>query len=271
MQASDGQMMWHAALAACLTLMFAAAVAAQPPPPLIAPAPQGPEFFSRYDFHLSAEALAIDDQRFSWDTHFGGALDLVDYVVGRTSLAIDYQAMLGNEFRAFDPNQGNYLLEAASSVRIGDTEVAGVFHHMSRHLSDRPKRFAIAWNTLGARILHRASVGSATVDVDVEGGRVVQHSYVDYTWVGEVNLLIRRSLGARTGVFARGFGQLIGIDETVAKRGTQAGGLVEAGVRINGRGGALELFGGIEQRVDAEPVKFESRHWALAGFRLLSR
>src|SRR5207248_10384148 len=37
----------------------------------------GPQFFPRYDFHLSAASLAIDDDRFSWDTHFGGELDFV--------------------------------------------------------------------------------------------------------------------------------------------------------------------------------------------------
>ena len=94
---------------------------------------------SRYDFHLSAAAVAVNDPRFSWETHFGGDIDVADYVVGRSSILVDYEAVLGDEFRAFDPNQGNYTLEASSSARVGDTEIAGVFHHVSRHLSDRPE------------------------------------------------------------------------------------------------------------------------------------
>ena len=33
------------------------------------------------------------------------------------NVLVDYEAMLGSEFRPFDPNQGNYTLEASASVR----------------------------------------------------------------------------------------------------------------------------------------------------------
>ena len=165
----------HAAAGACLCVLSAASVAAQPPSqPTVAAPPSQPEFLSRYDYHLAAGALAVGDQRFSWDTHFGGSLDIVDYIVGRAGIAVDYEAVLGDEYRAFDPNQGNYTLEAAASGRIGpSTEVVGMLHHVSRHLSDRPKRFAIAWNLLGVRILHQQKLGDLVVDVDLEGGKVV--------------------------------------------------------------------------------------------------
>jgi hypothetical protein len=265
-------------IAACLTLSLAARAAAQQP--VVAPAPAEPEFLSRYDFHLTASALlmspssptAADDQRFAWDTRFGGTLDVVDYVGGRAGVVVDYQAVLGSEYRPFDPNQGSYTLEGFASARIGDaTEIVGMFHHVSRHLSDRPKRFAIAWNELGGRILHRVTLGPATIDVDLKGGRIVQHSYVDYTWLGELNVLLRRPVNDHVGVFAHGSGQTFAVDDSVPKRGTQAGGLVEAGLRLNGRAGALELFAGFEKRVDADPVDRQPQHWVLAGFRLLSR
>jgi hypothetical protein len=257
-----------------LLLLFAAPAAAQIPQPVVLPS-AGADFLSHYDFWLSAAALAVDNQQFSWDTHFGGALDVADYVVGRTAVRIDYQAILGDEFRAFDPNQGNYTLEASSSARIGDrTELVGIFHHVSRHLSDRPKRPAVAWNVAGVRILHRETIGAITVDTDLEGGAVVQHSTVDYRWIGELNLVVRGPLSPRVGAFLQGSGQIIGVDDTIDPahaRGTQVGGLGEVGVRINGRGGMLELFAGFEQRVDASPLVTGSQHWGLAGFRLLSR
>ena len=266
-------------IAACFALTFAAVAAAQPQM-VVVPAPSSPDFLSRYDFHLTATSLitsqsstqTVEDQRFAWDMRFGGSLDAVDYVAGRAGIVIDYQAILGSEYRAFDPNQGNYTLEGFATARVNDaTEVVGVFHHVSRHLSDRPKRFAVAWNELGARVLRRVTLGAMTLDADLEAGRTIQHSYVDYTWQGELNVLVRRPLGARVGLFAHGSGQMFAVDDSVPGRGTQTGGLVEAGVRVNGRAGALELFAGVEKRVDADPVDRQPQHWVLAGFRLLGR
>jgi len=179
--------------------------------------------------------------------------------------------VLGDEFRPFDPNQGNYTLEASSSVRVGETEIAGMFHHVSRHLSDRPKRFAIAWNILGARVLQRVAAYGVTVDVVASAGKIVQNSYVDYTWTGDVDLMIRRAVSPRLGVFAHGIGNGFLVDDTIAHRDNQFGGTVEVGLRIDGRGGAVELFAGAEQRVDADPIDRMTRRWALAGFRLLSK
>ena len=76
-------------------------------------------------------------------------------MVGRLSGIVEYEAILGDEFRAFDPNQSCYTLEVSSSYRIKATEIAGVFHHVSRHLSDRSKTFPIAWNMAGARVLRQ--------------------------------------------------------------------------------------------------------------------
>ena len=142
---------------------------------------------------------------------------------------------------------------------------------MSRHISDRPKPFAVAWNVLGGRLLHQVAAGSTTVDLAVEGGRVVQHSYVDYTWLGEVNLQVRHPINSHVGLFAHGTGQLFAVDKIVAGRGSQAGGRIEAGIRLNGRGGVMEIFAGYEKRVDADPLDRLPQRWGLAGLRLLSR
>jgi hypothetical protein len=220
----------------------------------------------------STTGQTVDDPRFSWDTHWGGSVDVVDYVGGRLAVIIDYQAVLGSEFQPFDPYQGNYTLEASGSVRAGaDTEVVGIFHHVSRHFSDRPKRVPIAWNVLGARILQRFSGGRSSLDLDLEGGRLVEHAYVDYTWVAEMNVLGRRQISDRVGAFARLNGQLFAVNGTVPKRGTQSGGLIEGGFRFGGKGGALELLAGLEKRVDADPLDRQPQHWGFAGFRLLSR
>jgi hypothetical protein len=273
----DGSLRRRAAVAACLTLLFAARVAAQQP--LFAPAPAGPEFLPRFDFHLSVDSLmppkdtpqAIADERFSWDTHFGGSFDVVDLVVGRAGATIDYQAVEGSEYRPFDPNQASYVLEAFVLARLGSRAEAGaIFHHVSRHLSDRPKRDAIAWNELGARVLGHFDAGPATVDVDVEGGWAIQHSFVDYTWLGETHVLVRRPISPRIGVYGQASGRFFGVSD-LATRGTQTGGRVEGGVRLGGRGGVVELYVGYENRVDAYPLDRVPQHWGLAGLRVVSR
>ncbi|OFV90888.1 MAG: hypothetical protein A3G76_16380 [Acidobacteria bacterium RIFCSPLOWO2_12_FULL_65_11] len=261
-----------------LVVAFALPAAAQDPMPpgtvtLGVPVPglprAGVEFLTRYDFHLSAAALVNDDKRFSWDTHFGGELDAVDYIVGRTSIRIDYGAVLGNELRAFDPNQGNYTLELSTSARSRVAEIAVVFHHKSRHLGDRDKTVPIAWNLLGVRVLRQASAGPATVEMDLTAGRIVQHSSVDYTWIGDTGLVVRRPLVPRAGLYVRGVGQFVGVSAAINARGAQAGGLVETGVRLKGEKGAIDLFLGYERRVDAAPLDRQPQTWIFVGFRLV--
>ena len=232
--------------------------------------PAALEFLSRTDLRMAAAALSTDDPRFKWDAHFGGDVDVVDYVSGRVRVVADYQAMLGNEFRPFDPNQGNYVLEPSVSLRIGGLEVAGVFHHESRHLSDRSKKFSIDWNLLGGRVLKRVDMRATTLEVEAGFGGVVKHTFTDYKWVGDADLLVRRRLSARLVVYARGSVVVYGVDGTVP-RNNQTGGRGEIGVRLIGPAGAVELFAGGERMVDAYPVDRVSEAWPFAGFRLISR
>ena len=255
------------ALAVCLAALVAASARAQSP----AAAPAAPDFFSRYDFHLNAKSLSGDDTRFAWDAQFGGDLDLVDYVKGRASVLIDYEPVLGSRLRPFDPEQAYYVLETSASYRQRYAEIAFVFHHVSRHLSDRPKDFSIAWNQIGARALRRIEYNGVTIDARIDVAKVIQHSYMDYAWTADSDLTIRRSLNPRLGVFVHGYGEMFGVDGAIAYRDTQTGGIVEAGLRVNGKAGAIELFAGIERRLDADPTDRVAQRWGIWGFRLLSR
>ncbi|MCC7417334.1 MAG: hypothetical protein IT176_09340 [Acidobacteria bacterium] len=264
--------MRRAALAAWLVFAFSAGASAQyARPPGWAPTPAAPDLFTRTSFHLFATKLATGDRRFGWDTHFGGDLDVVDYRAGRLVLLVDYNAVIGSELRAIDPNQGNYTLEPSLSLRTPAAELALVFHHVSRHLGDRAKTFALDWNVLGARAMRRLAVGGATADLAVGAGRFVQHSFVDYTWTANADLLLRRPIGARVGAFARASGETFGTDRSLYGRGRQSGGSVEGGVHVRGAGGAVELFAGVERRVDADAIGRTPGTWAIAGFRFLSR
>jgi hypothetical protein len=236
----------------------------------IPPAPAAPEVMSRTDLRIGAAALSTSDPRFKWDAHFGGDVDVVDYVSGRVRVVADYQAMLGDEFRPFDPNQGNYVLEPSASLRVSGFEVAGVFHHESRHLSDRSKRFSVDWNVLGGRVLKRADAETTTVELEAGFGGVVKHTFTDYKWVGDADVLVRRRLSDRLAVYARGTAVVYGVDGTIA-RGNQTGGRGEIGVHMNGQAGAIELFAGAERMVDAYPIERAAEKWPFAGLRLISR
>lgn len=253
---------------AFMCLVVVSRAGAQTPAPTSPP--ESPRFLPRYNFHIEVAPLAVDDPRFSMDTHVGGDLDLVDYVHGRINVLADYEAVLGNEFRPFDPNQGNYTLEASASVRVRATEFAGVFHHVSRHLSDRPKRFSVDWNLVGARVLRRVTAGPWTVDAQAGLGAAVNHHYADYRWIGDFQAQVRRRATRTVGVFTSVTGNVYGVDNSVPERDTDVGARMEVGVRLIGDAAAIELFGGFERRVDAYPLDRAPRSWALAGFRLVS-
>ena len=233
------------------------------------------EFLPRSAFHMTAEHVSSDDVRYRWDADFGGDLDFVDYGAGRVTFAGNYQAILGKELRNFDPNQGNYTLEGATSLRLRGVEVAAVFHHTSRHLSDRPKRFAVAWNVAGGRVMKHLEIGDTIIEGEAGLGAVVQNSYVDYNWVGDADVLVRHRLSRHAAAYARLTGEMYGVTgvygPSTVSRDNQTGGRAEVGLRFGGRSATLELFAGAERMVDAYQLEPIPQHWPFAGFRLVSR
>ena len=245
---------------------MAAPVAAQTPN-------RGPSvsFFPRSAFHMTAEHLTgIEDERFRWDANLGGDLDLIDYTKGRLIFAANYQAILGEELKLFDPNQGNYMLEGMLTARMKKVEAGLVLHHLSRHLGDRPKTQPIDWNMLGGRLSQVFLVNGTLIDVRGDLRWTVQHSYVDYTWELDTHVRVDRLLTPAVGVLAAGAFTHMGVDGTAGRDGPN-GFRAEGGVRFEGSGGAVELFVGAERRIDPYPLEFGTATWMTAGFRLLSR
>lgn len=251
------------AVTACTTL-----ASAQTNTPDAAPA--STVFLPRADFRLGAEYLHSDDQRFTWEGNLGGEVDLVDYVAGRLTFVANYQVILGDEFRPFDANQGNYILGGRASARVAGVEVAGVFHHVSRHLSDRPKRPSVDWNMVGVQVRRSLEAGGTQVAARVDVRGVIHKTFVDYRWELDAGLDGRLPLRPTVGLFGGGNLRILGVDGG-ASRGTQTGFRVEGGVRFDGGGAALELFAAAERRIDPYPLEFDTGTWATAGFRLLSR
>jgi hypothetical protein len=257
-------------------LVIAFPVSAQQPgpQPLVGPIDHF-EFMSRYDFQLEANVLSGDNgKQYRWDAHYGGAVDVVNYVKGRLTFVGDYEAVLGSELRPFDPNQGNYILEPAGSWFVGDNELSFVFHHVSRHLSDRPKTFAVAYNLIEGRYLRKFIFDDGTsVAVRAGGGRLAQHSQVDYTWALDWDVMARRRMNPHVEWYGRSTGEMFGVDPLVRNenRGVQYTTRLELGTRLTGTKADLELFVGAEHRLDASLIDFVPVSWAIAGFRIVSK
>jgi hypothetical protein len=269
--------MTRASSALCL-LLFALA------PPAFAqqsgPQPlEGPidhvEFFSRYDFQLEANLLTGDNpDLFRWDTHFGGEMDVLNYKKGRMTVVTDYEAVLGSELRPFDPNQGNYTLEPAVSWFVGKNEVSVVFHHISRHLSDRPKKYAIAFNIMEGRYLRKFNVNGTSVAVRTSVGKIMQHSDVDYTWAADWDVMAVHPMNPHVHWYGRSTGEMYGTDPVVRGRSdVQHTARLEVGTRLIAEKADLELFVGVEHRLDATPIDYLRPvvNWGIAGFRIASK
>jgi hypothetical protein len=242
------------------------------PQPLDSLSPAKAEFLPRTIFQLAANTLSGGDPRFTWDSRFGGSADLLDYHFGRLGIVGDYEAIVGSERRNFDVEQGLYVLEASVSGRVGQNEVAMVFHHVSRHLSDRLKTKPTAWNVFGARYLRNLDVGGTRVAVVAGAGNVVTHVDVDYTWNLNFDVTVRHAVKPNVGLYARGLGEAFGVDPVIRGRTeAQHGGRFEGGVRLNARGGALELFAGVEHRLDADLRDYLPVTWGIMGFRLVNK
>jgi hypothetical protein len=241
--------------------------AAQPDRPA-APAVRA---LTHYNFHLSGSDLSEHSDEFDWIGEYGGDIDLVEVGPVGFNFKANYEVMLGREFRAFDPTQANYTLDLSFPIRFGSIEIRPLFHHLSQHLGDRPKRFAVDWNTIGLSARHAFTLGKTAVEVDGWAGKVIEASYVDYAWQGDAGVQAVVPLDRALELVVRGRAGFIGVDEAVAGRGTQSSGRAEAALRLRGAGARLELFAAYERRPDALPIAREPRTWAIAGFRILSR
>jgi hypothetical protein len=178
--------------------------------------------------------------------------------------------VLGREFRNFDPNQGNYTLEAATSARVAGVELAAVFRHVSRHLSDRPKPFAIDWNMIGIRARKARAFGPSRIDAQLDVRRVILHTFVDYRWELDAGVHDVSSIHGRIAAIAGVDLRVLGVDGS-HDRTTQTGVRAEGGMRFGSHAGAVELFVAAERRIDPYPIEFSTVNWVSAGFRLLSR
>lgn len=249
----------------------AAAQVAAVPGPAAPPTQHPPAFLTRTDFSFLGGWLYTSDPHFTYDVRLLGDIDVIDYGKGRTNLLVDYEAVIGSERRRFDVNHGNYTMAVSTSYRAGPVELSTFFHHVSRHLSDRPNPAAISWNVIGARAAGRVTFHGATFDGALDAGHAMQTATVDYTWTANAHLVMRRPLSRIVSIFALAEGGLIGVDREVHNRGRQCGGRAEIGLHVDGTKGAVELFAGYDRRADAFPTSISPVRFFTLGFRLMTK
>jgi hypothetical protein len=225
-------------------------------------------FLSRLAFFVSLAGMQTDDPRFLLAQRSRADLDLFSYRKGRVNFLIDTELVMGSERRAFDLNHANVIFETSSSYRLGPIDVAAVVHHVSRHVVDREFDRVPAWHTVGARAAHVFPSRQSTIDVSLEWGRVVQRTFVDYTWTSQATIRLDRTLRPGAHVFASGSGGLVGVDRAVVNRGRQTGGRAEGGVHFVAERGVVDFFGAYERRVDGYPTSRQPSSWFEFGFRL---
>jgi hypothetical protein len=240
--------------------------------PVPGPSTGGPPgFLQRTAFFLSVAGMRSDDPRFSLAQRSRADLDLYTYRKGRINFLVDTELVMGRERRAFDLNQANVIFEASLSYGLGPIDVAGVAHHDSKHVVDREFDRVPAWHTAGVRAGHVFLARQSTIDVSLDYGRIVQHTFVDYRWTSQVTIRVDQSLRPGAHVFASGSGGLVGVDRAVLNRDPQTGGRAEGGVRFVAERGVFDLFAAYERRVDGYPTSREPSSWFEVGLRLGAR
>lgn len=235
--------------------------------------PPNPGFLTRYRFHLNAAHLGAATDNFVWDTDFGGDLDVFDLKYVRGNVLVNLESIVGRLIRAIDPNQGNYTVDLSTWGRslVPGAEVGATFHHVSRHLSDREKAFAIAWNMLGIQYASLLEIGGWDVEMRYRLLKTLQRSFVDYTSEMGGSLQLSRSLHRRVSLIVGGELTRVTVESSERGRGTQVGSRIEVGARFPGRAGIGEIFLSRERRIDADPLHLAPTTFTLAGFRFLSR
>ena len=256
----------------CLVVMCVTSpLAAQSDGVATEPSSERAVFLPSYGYHLNFQWLAIDDSRFTWQGDFGGEVGILDFGAGQVSVLANFETILGSEPRAFQPNQNLYTLEVSASMYVGPYELAGVFHHVSRHLSDRFKAFPIDWNMLGLQLFRSTDVGRLHLDGSGRAYFTTYRSLVDYRGEFGATLAGRYEWSAHVAAIASGTVIVRTVDPSVFQRDTRVGGRGEVGIRLTGGAAALEFFVAREARIDADPLDLTTRHWTSLGFRLLSK
>jgi hypothetical protein len=210
------------------------------------------------------------EDAFVWDTWIGAGAGLLRVKATTAYFTADVETILGRERRAFDPNQANYHLEGGLRIRAGRHLVIPFFHHVSRHVVDRPKTELVDWNLLGVRV-----TGPLPDEFPLPGryaasvAHTVEWRTVGYEWelTGALDVeLCRRPWGT---LYLRAGTRFVTVSaQASVPRGDFADVLAETGARLGKDARELDLFVAYEHRNDVFLFEPGARDRALLGLRI---
>lgn len=229
------------------------------------------ELLPSIEGHAEFTRFAPTERDFVWTGWLGGGATLLK--AGRTSVFMmgDVETILGKEYRVFDANQANYILEGGLRLERAGWTFSGVFHHVSRHVVDRPKRDSVDWNMASLRAERGFKNGDETRGRLRFGiGRTMKRTFVNYRWEfraeGDYDLAETGGIGA---FYSRA--SLRAVTEkrvTPDSRGSFIDAVIEGGWRLRRADRAIHFFVAYEHRNDVYLFNQESRDRTLYGFRV---
>lgn len=228
------------------------------------------EVFPEATVQLEGAYYVPPEDAFAWDTWIGAGAGLLRVRTTTAYITADVETVLGRERRAFDANQVNYHLDGGFRIQAGRHRVIPFFHHVSRHVVDRPKTQLVDWNLLGAKVagpLPQAFPLRGRYAASV--AHTVEWRTVGYEWelIGALDItLCTRSWGA---LYLRGGTRFVTVaPQTGIPRGDFADVLAETGARLGKDARELDFFVAYQHRNDVFLLVPGARDWALLGLRI---
>jgi hypothetical protein len=217
---------------------------------------------------LRAARYVPSDPDFQWTGWIGAGAGLVRSHGATLYFTADLETIVGNMKRTFDPNEANYHLEAGVDRPFGDKGVNLFFHHVSRHLIDRPKDATVDWNVLGARA-SAPLPAPFPLKLTLGVGHTTRASLIAYGFevTGRLEAdLVRPQWGT---VYVDSYARLVTTEASpIYPRGHFVDLLEEGGIRWTREGRILELFAAYQHRNDVFLLVPATRDWLLLGFHI---
>ena len=239
-----------------------------PRPQFTAPRSKGFLTGFRTMFGLQRIHSAGGEAAFDWDLDLSIDFDVFDVGFARFNMFGNFETIIGSELRAIDPSQTNYTVDGSIFFRLPRGELAGTFHHVSRHLVDRTRQDSVSWNMLGITYGDRFSIGQLEVDAGVRGMGTLRRHSVDYLGQFEAYVNIAHPITPTLALIAAADTAIVPVKSERFDGGTRNGGRAETGIRFRAGDAAIDLFVAWEQRIDAISVDRETANWAQFGLRV---
>jgi hypothetical protein len=226
--------------------------------------------------HLEGARYLPGETPLAWTTWIGAGIGvarvrrLTGYVAG------EVETVLGSERRAFDAEQSNYHLEGGLRVPAGALLLVPFFHHVSRHLVDRPKVPNEDWNIVGLRVAGGVPWrGGSRYAIAL--GRTVHTQYVTYAWelAGRLDVTLHHAVPLDTYAHLSARGVTTTRPAAPAGDGLSTTGAfldfsAELGARLRRGERRLDVFLAFEHRNDVFLLQPGARDRGLVGLRFAS-